>query len=68
MKTSLAAILAGMSVALSALCGTAVAEEHQTCEIPAYLRFANNDLKHVAEVVKKDRRLTIADRGVNILH
>jgi lysophospholipase L1-like esterase len=63
MKTSLAAILAGMSVALSAFCGTAVAEEHQTCEIPAYLRFANNELKHVQEAVKKDRRLTIAVVG-----
>jgi lysophospholipase L1-like esterase len=63
MKRPLAAILAGTSVALLAFCGAGVAEEHQTCEIPAYLRIANNDLKHVAEVVKKDRRLTIAVVG-----
>jgi lysophospholipase L1-like esterase len=63
MKTPRVAILAGMSVALLAVGGTAVAEERQTCEIPAYLRVANNELKHVAEAVKKDRRLTIAVVG-----
>ena len=63
MKTPRVAILAGMSVALLAVGGTAGAEEHQTCEIPAYLRVANNELMHVQEAVKKDRRLTIAVVG-----
>jgi lysophospholipase L1-like esterase len=63
MKTPVAAILAGLSVAVLAFPGTVVAEEHQACEIPTYLRFGNNELKHVAEAVKKDRRLTIAVVG-----
>jgi lysophospholipase L1-like esterase len=63
MKTLVAAILAGLSVAVLAFPGTVVAEEHQACEIPTYLRFGNNELKHVAEAVKKDRRLTIAVVG-----
>jgi lysophospholipase L1-like esterase len=63
MKTPVAAALAGLSVALLAVPGTGVAEVHQACEIPAYLRFGNNELKHVAEAVKKDRRLTIAVVG-----
>jgi lysophospholipase L1-like esterase len=63
MKTPVAAMLAGLSVAVLAFPGTVVAEEHQACEIPAYLRFGNNELKHVAEAVKKDRRLTIAVVG-----
>jgi lysophospholipase L1-like esterase len=63
MKTPVAAALAGLSVALLAVPGTGVAEVHQACEIPAYLRFGNSELKHVAEAVKKDRRLTIAVVG-----
>ncbi len=63
MKTPVAAILAGLSVAVLAFPGTVVAEEHQACEIPTYLRFGHNELKHVAEAVKKDRRLTIAVVG-----
>jgi lysophospholipase L1-like esterase len=63
MKTLVAAILAGLSVALSAPAGTAVAAEGQKCEIPGYLLFGNNELKHVAEAVKKERRLTIAVVG-----
>jgi len=63
MKTPLAATLAGLSVALSALTGTVVAAEGQKCEIPGYLLFGNNELKHVAEAVKKERRLTIAVVG-----
>jgi len=63
MKTPVAAMLAGLSVAVLAFPGTVVAEEHQACEIPTYLRFGNNELKHVAEAVKKDRRLTIAVVG-----
>jgi GDSL-like Lipase/Acylhydrolase family len=63
MKTPVAAILAGLSVALSAPAGTVVAAEGQKCEIPDYLLFGNNELKHVAEAVKKERRLTIAVVG-----
>jgi hypothetical protein len=63
MKTPVAATLAGLSVAVLAFPGTVVAEEHQACEIPTYLRFGNNELKHVAEAVEKDRRLTIAVVG-----
>jgi len=63
MKRPLAATLAGLSVALSALTGTVVAAEGQKCEIPGYLLFGNNELKHVAEAVKKERRLTIAVVG-----
>lgn len=63
MKTPVAATLAGLSLALSALNGTVVAAEGQKCEIPGYLLFGNNELKHVAEAVKKERRLTIAVVG-----
>jgi len=63
MKTPVAAMLAVLAVALSALGGTVVAAEGQKCEIPGYLLFGNNELKHVAEAVKKDRRLTIAVVG-----
>jgi lysophospholipase L1-like esterase len=63
MKTPVAATLAGLSVAVLAFPGTVVAEEHQACEIPTYLRFGNNELKHVAEAVEKERRLTIAVVG-----
>src|SRR5260370_137097 len=59
MKTPVAAALAGLSAALLALAGT-VAAEGQRCEVPDYLLFGNNELKHVTEAVKKDRRLTIA--------
>ena len=63
MKTPVVATLAGLSLALSALTGTVVAAEGQKCEIPGYLLFGNNELKHVAEAVKKERRLTIAVVG-----
>jgi lysophospholipase L1-like esterase len=63
MKTPVAAMLAVLAVALSALGGTVVAAEGQKCEIPGYLLFGNNELKHVAEAVEKDRRLTIAVVG-----
>ena len=63
MKTPVKAMLAGLAVALWALGGTAVAADGQKCEIPGYLLFGNNELKHVAEAVKKDRRLTIAVVG-----
>jgi lysophospholipase L1-like esterase len=41
----------------------APAEERQACEIPRYLLFGNNELKHVAATVKGDHRLTIAAVG-----
>ncbi|HMF25213.1 MAG TPA: SGNH/GDSL hydrolase family protein [Pseudolabrys sp.] len=63
MKTTVAATLAGLSVTLLALVGSVVAAEGQRCEVPDYLLFGNNELKHVAEAVKKDRRLTIAVVG-----
>jgi len=63
MKTPVAAMLAVLAVPLSALGGTVVAAEGQKCEIPGYLLFGNNELKHVAEAVEKDRRLTIAVVG-----
>ena len=63
MKTPVKAMLAGLAVALWALGGTAVAADGQKCEIPGYLLFGNNELKHVAEAVEKDRRLTIAVVG-----
>lgn len=63
MKTPVAATLAGLSVALLALAGSVVAAEGQRCEVPDYLLFGNNELKHVTEAVKKDRRLTIAVVG-----
>jgi lysophospholipase L1-like esterase len=63
MKTPVAAALAGLSAALLALAGSMVAAEGQRCEVPDYLLFGNNELKHVTEAVKKDRRLTIAVVG-----
>src|SRR6516225_4696892 len=63
MKTPVKAMLAGLAVALWALGGTAVAADGQKCEIPGYLLFGNTELKHVAEAVEKDRRLTIAVAG-----
>src|SRR5262245_11656016 len=63
MKTPIAAMLAVLAVALSALGGTVVAAEGQKCEIPGYLLFGNNELKHVAEAVQKQQKLTIAVVG-----
>src|SRR6201987_3887673 len=62
MKTPVAAALAGLSAAVLALAGT-VAAEGQRCEVPDYLLFGNNELKHVTEAVKKDRGVTIAVAG-----
>src|ERR1700704_6997002 len=58
MRTPIAAILAVVLLAAAAL-----AAERQACEIPGYLLFGNNELKHVIEAVKKDKRLTIAVVG-----
>ena len=63
MKAPVAAALAGLSAAWLALAGSMVAAEGQRCEVPDYLLFGNNELKHVTEAVKKDRRLTIAVVG-----
>ena len=52
MKTPAVPALAGLSLALGLLAGAAAAAE--PCEVPNYLWFGNNDLKHVAEAVKKD--------------
>jgi lysophospholipase L1-like esterase len=42
---------------------TALAEERQACEIPRSLLFGTNELRHVAESVQRDRKLTIAVVG-----
>jgi GDSL-like Lipase/Acylhydrolase family len=58
MRTPIAAALAVQLLATGAAAG-----DHQACEIPGYLLFGNNELKRVAEVVKRDHRLTIAVVG-----
>ena len=58
MKTPIAAIFAA-----TLSYGAALAAERQACEIPGYLLFGTNELKHVAEVAKNDHRLTIAVIG-----
>jgi lysophospholipase L1-like esterase len=63
MKTPIAAGLAATLLALLSLSGPARAEERQPCEVPGYLLLGGNELKHVAEAVTKDRRLTIAVVG-----
>jgi hypothetical protein len=50
-------------LAIACLSGAGSAAEKPTCEIPGYLLLGNHDLKHVAEAVAKDRRLTIAVVG-----
>jgi len=59
MKTPIA--VAAVSAALYVLTSAAFAAE--PCDIPGYLLFGNNELKHVAEAVRKERRLTIAVVG-----
>jgi lysophospholipase L1-like esterase len=63
MKTPAATLLVLLSLAALSVAGAAFAVERQACEIPSYLLFGNNDLKHVADAVKKERRLTIAVVG-----
>jgi lysophospholipase L1-like esterase len=63
MKTPIAALLAVLSLAVLSPAATALAAEPHACEIPGYLLFGNNELKRVAEAVKKERRLTIAVVG-----
>jgi lysophospholipase L1-like esterase len=61
MNRPIAATLAALSAALWSVAGAAWAEE--PCDIPGYLLSGNNELKHVAEAVAKDKRLTIAVVG-----
>lgn len=69
MRTPIAARMCATSLVLVALAAlplagsSAFAEERQTCEIPGYLLFGNNELKRVQAAVIKDRRLTIAVVG-----
>jgi lysophospholipase L1-like esterase len=58
-----AATLAAFAAVLCAPTGAAFAAEGQACDIPGYLSFGNTELKHVAEAVAKDKRLTIAVVG-----
>jgi len=60
MKTPVAT-LAAVAAALWTLTGAAVAAE--PCDIPGYLLIGNNELKHVAEAVQKEKKLTIAVVG-----
>src|SRR3981189_1026258 len=57
MRTPIAACFALLSLVVLSPGGTAFAAERQTCEIPGYLLFGNNELKRVEAVVTKDRRL-----------
>jgi lysophospholipase L1-like esterase len=61
MKTPVAAILAAVVAVLWILTGAAFAAE--PCDIPGYLLFGNSELKHVAEAVQKEKKLTIAVVG-----
>jgi lysophospholipase L1-like esterase len=64
MKTPIAVGLAALSLALASVPGGgACAAAGQQCEVPGYLLFGSNELKHVAEAVEKDHRLTIAVVG-----
>ena len=63
MRTPIAAGLAAGVLALLALPGTALAEERHPCEVPNYLLFGSNELKHVAEAVAKNRRVLIGVGG-----
>ena len=66
MKTLIAARWTAALLALLPLLplsDPALAEDRQPCEVPGYLLFGGNELKHVAEAVTKDRRLTIAVVG-----
>jgi lysophospholipase L1-like esterase len=59
MKTPIAA--AALSAALYVLTSAVFAAE--PCDIPGYLLFGNNELKHVAAAVQKEKKLTIAVVG-----
>ena len=59
MKTPITA--AAVAAALYLLAGAAFAAE--PCDVPGYLLFGSNELKHVAEAVQKQHKLTIAVVG-----
>jgi lysophospholipase L1-like esterase len=59
MKTPIAA--AAVAAALYLLAGAASAAE--PCDVPGYLLFGSNELKHVADAVQKQHKLTIAVVG-----
>src|SRR5262245_49186745 len=59
MKTPIAA--AAVAAALYLLAGATFAAE--PCDVPGYLLFGSNELKHVAEAVQKQHKLTIAVVG-----
>jgi hypothetical protein len=59
MRTIIAA--AALSAALYVFTGAAFAAE--PCDIPSYLLVGNNELKHVAEAVQKEKKLTVAVVG-----
>src|SRR5258708_15948293 len=63
MRTPIAACFAALSLVVLCAPSIAFAAERQTCEIPGYLLFGNNELKRVEAAVTKDRRLTIAVVG-----
>jgi lysophospholipase L1-like esterase len=63
MRTPIAACFAALSLVVLCVPSITFAAERQTCEIPGYLLFGNNELKRVEAVVTKDRRLTIAVVG-----
>ena len=63
MRIPVAVALAVLCAALGALTGAAFAAEREACEVPSYLLFGNNELKHVTEAVQKDKRLTVAVVG-----
>src|SRR5262249_14172803 len=60
MKTPVV-MLAAAAAALWSLTGAAIAAE--PCDIPGYLLVGNNELRHVAEAVEKEKKLTIAVVG-----
>ena len=63
MRIPVAVALAALCAALGALPSAAFAAEREACDVPGYLLFGNNELKHVAEAVQKDKRLTVAVVG-----
>ena len=65
MKLPLGVLVAVVSWPAAALVwpAAALATERPSCDIPGYLLFGSNELKHIGAVVKDDRRLNIAVVG-----
>jgi lysophospholipase L1-like esterase len=57
------ALLSWPAAALVSWPAAALATEQPSCDIPGYLLFGSNELKHIGAVVKDDRRLNIAVVG-----